>query len=426
MFAEIGRNLLNFVQAVIALNNQFISTLLRVCCEAWRGTGIIVSGVIHGVVQIASSILDLGQEILQILYYFLAACYSLGVVLSQILYVILTGLENIGAFLAGVLLKVLRYGYDTFKAGALYLTAASSETRLHVRSNVAAGASVCKDCLDTVYVWACDAATLAVKQVAAVLLYLKDLPFVAYKTLGEKCTLAYEQMKYMALNFHECVLQCDFEEYLMWCISMLCVVFIIFLLKRYLSRNGLTFPPFVTACNNSSITHLRNDSEFDIFNFSDEEEMEEEEEEESEEEEGTERASDEAEETDESVEEYELATSDESEDSDDDENDENLINVQLPELTETTNAALRARATPFSDRSNTKMSQESLEKILERERDRRACVVCQDALKCVLVLPCRHMCLCIHCAHYLVSQRIRQRICPLCRTRIETIMNVYV
>ena len=77
--------------------------------------------------------------------------------------------------------------------------------------------------------------------------------------------------------------------------------------------------------------------------------------------------------------------------------------------------------------SSSAMGASELEQILEDERDKRLCVVCQDQLKNVLILPCRHMCLCVGCAREIALARyINQRICPLCRSPIQTIMDVYV
>ena len=120
--------------------------------------------------------------------------------------------------------------------------------------------------------------------------------------------------------------------------------------------------------------------------------------------------------------ELELA-SDESE-SEGDENNQNAINIQLPHRIG--HYGLRARPSPSPLPSSTKMSPSQLEKVLENERDRRMCVVCQEHTKNVLLLPCRHMCMCVDCAHELIGSRPTRRICPLCRGRIETVMNVFI
>ncbi|XP_073822187.1 uncharacterized protein [Musca autumnalis] len=52
------------------------------------------------------------------------------------------------------------------------------------------------------------------------------------------------------------------------------------------------------------------------------------------------------------------------------------------------------------------------------------CVVCRDRPKCVLLLPCKHLCLCDECADYILFSGQRQT-CPLCRTNIVHSMSVY-
>ncbi|KAK1746283.1 hypothetical protein QTG54_002890 [Skeletonema marinoi] len=48
------------------------------------------------------------------------------------------------------------------------------------------------------------------------------------------------------------------------------------------------------------------------------------------------------------------------------------------------------------------------------------CVVCEDAKKSVIIMPCKHMCLCANCADF---DRIKE--CPMCRAKVEDSMTVY-
>ncbi|XP_033762592.1 uncharacterized protein LOC117344062 [Pecten maximus] len=101
----------------------------------------------------------------------------------------------------------------------------------------------------------------------------------------------------------------------------------------------------------------------------------------------------------------------------------NDIDIQLPP---TTNGRynLRRSTTP-SHISYERL--EDFEREMEKERERQKCVVCQDQNKSVLILPCRHMCLCVDCGNQIARARnVARRTCPLCRQRIRTIMNVYV
>lgn len=51
------------------------------------------------------------------------------------------------------------------------------------------------------------------------------------------------------------------------------------------------------------------------------------------------------------------------------------------------------------------------------------CVICQERQKCVLTLPCRHVCLCTECCRRLYGY---QRTCPICRTFIYHSVTVYL
>ncbi|GFS23198.1 RING finger protein 26 [Elysia marginata] len=107
---------------------------------------------------------------------------------------------------------------------------------------------------------------------------------------------------------------------------------------------------------------------------------------------------------------------------------EHDIEVQLPPLDQ--HYSLRSRSsTPARQTGNSAAlnSPEDFTWEMERERDKRKCVVCQDEIKSVLVLPCRHLCMCVMCADQIVRSRIPgRRTCPLCRTKITKVMNIYV
>ncbi|XP_041368847.1 uncharacterized protein LOC121383118 [Gigantopelta aegis] len=100
------------------------------------------------------------------------------------------------------------------------------------------------------------------------------------------------------------------------------------------------------------------------------------------------------------------------------------IEISLPEPS-TLRYPLRSRSSTPSRLKN--LSCEEFVYEIEKEKDKRKCVVCQDQNKCVLILPCRHMCLCVDCANHIVRARYAvRRVCPLCRQQIEKVMNVYV
>jgi hypothetical protein len=57
---------------------------------------------------------------------------------------------------------------------------------------------------------------------------------------------------------------------------------------------------------------------------------------------------------------------------------------------------------------------------LEAQKEQRLCVICQERDKCVVLLPCRHMCMCEDCSsHQLLDH------CPLCRRPIAHKISVF-
>lgn len=54
------------------------------------------------------------------------------------------------------------------------------------------------------------------------------------------------------------------------------------------------------------------------------------------------------------------------------------------------------------------------------------CVVCQVRKACVTLGPCGHMCMCIGCAHQLVTKHKDESTCPTCRKKIESAIETFV
>ena len=57
---------------------------------------------------------------------------------------------------------------------------------------------------------------------------------------------------------------------------------------------------------------------------------------------------------------------------------------------------------------------------IDQQKEQRLCVVCQESEKSVVLLPCRHMCLCEAC-----STNNQVQFCPLCRRPIAHRISVY-
>lgn len=67
--------------------------------------------------------------------------------------------------------------------------------------------------------------------------------------------------------------------------------------------------------------------------------------------------------------------------------------------------------------------EEMLFEQVEREREDKLCVICQDKEKCMMILPCRHLCICQDCQNPLQSRNLH---CPICRKKVNQIVKVYL
>lgn len=66
-------------------------------------------------------------------------------------------------------------------------------------------------------------------------------------------------------------------------------------------------------------------------------------------------------------------------------------------------------------------SLESIYGDTEVEQTGADCVICLEAAKDTMILPCRHLCLCHNCALHV---NIEMNKCPICRYSITAIMNL--
>jgi len=55
-----------------------------------------------------------------------------------------------------------------------------------------------------------------------------------------------------------------------------------------------------------------------------------------------------------------------------------------------------------------------------------ACVICQDEVAVMAIVPCGHLCMCIECSDACISGRAGSQSCPLCRGNIKRVLRIYM
>lgn len=103
--------------------------------------------------------------------------------------------------------------------------------------------------------------------------------------------------------------------------------------------------------------------------------------------------------------------------------DETHDNSQRQEPSHSSTLNLCSRLVPGVEQRKINITREHLLYQLEQEQESKLCIVCQDRNKCVIIFPCRHLCLCTECCS--IIQR-EHRSCPVCRENVRKTMKVYV
>ena len=60
---------------------------------------------------------------------------------------------------------------------------------------------------------------------------------------------------------------------------------------------------------------------------------------------------------------------------------------------------------------------------VEREREDKLCYICMVNEKCIMMLPCRHLCICEQCQPLL---RNHGNTCPMCRKKVKQMIKAYL
>ena len=67
--------------------------------------------------------------------------------------------------------------------------------------------------------------------------------------------------------------------------------------------------------------------------------------------------------------------------------------------------------------------EEELLREVEREREDKLCCICTDREKCIMMLPCRHLCICERCMTLLKNHG---NSCPMCRKPVKQMIKAYL
>ena len=91
------------------------------------------------------------------------------------------------------------------------------------------------------------------------------------------------------------------------------------------------------------------------------------------------------------------------------------------EVIDLTELDLEDYAQEIDEPDNVKLSPLADDVIRERLHSCAECIICFDEKKEVVLLPCKHLCLCVSCSKF--HHDIKE--CPLCRMDVTDMMQIY-
>ncbi|KRX04319.1 hypothetical protein PPERSA_03559 [Pseudocohnilembus persalinus] len=68
---------------------------------------------------------------------------------------------------------------------------------------------------------------------------------------------------------------------------------------------------------------------------------------------------------------------------------------------------------------------QQMNQLANEENTNKECIICFTDLIDTVILPCRHMCICMECAKSIQQQKSRaKKTCPICRKQIESFLRI--
>lgn len=413
------------LESAIHFNYEVVTAVINFCVEFFRllyhGTSALL-GVLY---NILSSGVDFLNECCNFIYGFLVLIWKFVVLLTSVLDLLFRGIEIVAQFV----LTGGKWTADAVNLSIADLKQNSYNLYMYMSCTVSEWSRISSGAL--ALVWAFTSSLLVGAFETTKYLLSSACKVVDDVMIGFAESVRYltDQMYYFLVYYLPNIPK---ETYLGF-ITVFLVYLFINSIFNHLSEHDMTFP---------ILHHLRRHRQRDAdvledlqFEFSDDDVSGSDVESENDHESVSDDNDDDDPGEDEDVE-FDVVDESESDESGSDENSNssddsdgtsttlsNDIDIQLPP-TRQGRYNLRRSTTPSAKDID---SYEDFEREIEIERDRQKCVVCQDQSKSVLILPCRHMCLCVDCGNQIARARnVARRTCPLCRQRIRTIMNVYI